>query len=101
MSTLNFVSKVFEKTMYVRLSNYCHRFNLISLSQFGFRKKKSTTDAVLQFVELAYSALNSKKYFMSILLDFSKAFDTVNHSILIDKLDMMGIRGVYLDWFRS
>lgn len=101
ISTLHFISKIFERVMYSRLDKYICRFNLLTDGQFGFRKDLSTSDAVLQFTDAVYNTFNSKKYLISVLLDFSKAFDTVNHSILLSKLQSMGVRGSSLAWFRS
>jgi hypothetical protein len=101
ISTLHFLSKVFEKAMHIRLDNYFSRFDIISPKQFGFRKKSSTSDAILQFSDEIYNVLNNKKYLISVMLDFQKAFDTVNHSILLRKLCALGIRGIILDWFQS
>ena len=55
------------------------RFNLFFKNQFGFLKKRSTNDAVLEFTEFYYSALNEKKSTATVLLDFSKAFNTIDH----------------------
>jgi hypothetical protein len=101
ISTLDFISKVFERVMFSRIVSYCDRFNIISDHQFGFQRGKSTCDAILEFVEHGLAALNNKKYFLAIYLDFSKAFDTVNHEILVNKLRKLGIRGTYAQWFSS
>ena len=69
--------------------------------QFGFRDKHSTSDALLSLVEKVAHALDSSCHMVGILLDFSKAFDTINHDILLHKLSHYGIRGKTLEWFRS
>ena len=75
------------------------RFNLFFKNQFSFIKKRSTNDAVLEFNEFCYSAVNEKKSTATVLLDFSKEFDTINHNILVKKLN--GIRGKSNEWFCS
>ena len=69
--------------------------------QFGFREKHSTYMAILDVVDKISQKIDSKNYSMGIFIDLSKAFDTINHNILIDKLEYYGIRGVALQWFIS
>ena len=87
ISTLQFLSKVIEKLIHARITNFFDRFNLFFKNQFGFLKKRSTNDAILEFTEFCYSALNEKKFTATTLLDFSKAFDTIDHNILVKKLE--------------
>ena len=75
------------------LLTFFDRFNLFFKNQFGFLRKRSTNDAILEFPQFCYSALNEKKATASALLDFSKAFDTIDHNILVKKLECYGIRG--------
>ena len=99
ISTLQFLSKVIEKLIHARITNFFDRFNLFFKNQFGFLKKRSTNDAILEFTEFCYSALNEKKFTATALLDFSKAFDTIDHNILVKKLECYGIRGKSNEWF--
>ena len=101
ISTLPVLSKIFERLMCKRLTTFVNDNNIICKHQFGFQVGYSTSDAILEFLDHVYTALNEKKYIMPVYLDFSKAFDTVNHSILCQKLQHYGIRGVALNWFRS
>ena len=101
ISTLQFLSKVIENLIHARITNFFERYNLFLKNQFGFLKKRSTNDAVLEFTEFCYSALNEKKLTATVLLDFSKAFDTIDHNILVKKLECYGIRGKSNEWFCS
>ena len=101
ISKLPFVSKIFEKVIFHRLSQYFFENNILSVHQFGFRKNISTLDAITHFTEIVYQALNEKKSLINILIDYSKAFDTVNIGILLRKLKKYGIDGVTLKLVHS
>ena len=101
ISVLPLFSKIFEKCICNRLVGFLTKYKLLSDSQFGFRRKLSTVDALLNVVEDIYRKLNEKKHIVSISLDFSKAFDTVSHELLLRKLYKYGIRGQTLAWFKS
>ena len=101
ISTLPILSKIFEKLMYVRLIQFLKTNNILCRTQFGFQQNSSTGDAMLEFLDYVYNSLNEGKIIMPIYLDFSKAFDTVDHDILLSKLDHYGIRGIALGWFKS
>ena len=87
--------------MYRRLMNYLESNNILYNRQFGFRSNHSTNYAVLSIVDKIQKAIENKNYSCGIFLDLSKAFDTVNHAILIQKLEHYGIRGIALHWFIS
>lgn len=101
ISTIHTLGKVFEKSMYDRLFTFTNKFNLISDKQYGFRRSFSTSDSLLNFTNAIYNSLNSKSNAVAVSLDYQKAFDCLNHEILIRKLHKLGIRGIPLDWFKS
>ena len=90
-----------EKVIYKRLLNYLDKNKLIHDHQFGFRKGRSTVQAIHTIVENVINNIEAGDLTLSIFLDLSKAFDTVDHGLLLRKLEACGIRGVTLDWFNS
>ena len=101
ISVLPLLSKIFEKCMCNRLMSYLDRFQLLGSKQFGFRRGRSTVDALLNFTEEIYSQLNNKQHTLGISVDYSKAFDTLSHDVLVRKLHEYGIRGIVQEWFAS
>ena len=99
ISLLSTFSKIFEKLMKNFLMNYLDAKGILNPSQFGFRCGLSTFDALRTLNEEIYSALDSKRSLLNIYIDFSKAFDTVKHDILLIKLYHYGIRGIIFNWF--
>lgn len=74
---------------------------ILTKHQFGFRAGTSTSDAILEFLDHTFNSINYHQSQIAVFLDFSKAFDTVNHNILLQKLNHLGFRGISNDWFRS
>jgi len=101
ISTLPVLSKIFEKLMLKRLLLFINCNDLLGNNQFGFRKNNNTSDAILEFLDSVYDSLSKRRTLIATFLDFSKAFDTIHHDILLDKLEYIGIRGQVRDWFRS
>ena len=101
ISILSTLSKIFEKLMCKRFNNFLETNNILCKQQFGFRSNSSTSDAIVEFLDLCYGALDVKKCFMSVFLDLSKAFDTLDHNILMSKLSHIGIEGSSYRWFLS
>ena len=99
ISMLPFLSKIFEKLMCATLDSYLKSNNILCTNQFGFRKNSNTSDAIIEFLDYVYLSLDCKQSTIAVYLDFSKAFDTVNHNILMSKLLHYGLRGVMQHWF--
>ena len=101
ISVLPILSKVFEKIAYKQIYEYFEKHSILNNNQYGFRCRKSTTQAIMNLMQYLYSNIDSGKTVFSVFLDFRKAFDSVDHGILLSKLNIYGIRGVALSWFRS
>ena len=96
ISILNPFAKLFEKCLLDQLNNYFVSNNLISPNQYGFKKNCSTNEAVLDIYNKLLDNMDKKLITCSIFLDLRKAYDTINHTILITKLEKYGIRGLPL-----
>ena len=101
ISLLSVFSKIFEKLINRRLYDFLDKLNIFYPLQFGFREKHSTNHALISITDANRNTIDNQKYGCGVLIDLKKAFDTVNHSILLRKLEHYGIRGVALDWFTS
>ena len=101
ISMLSIFDKLLEKIIYKRIYNFLLKNNVLYKHQFGFQTGHSTTLSLIEIVDEIYKNLDDNNYAMGLFLDLQKAFDTVNHSILLDKISYYGIRGVAHDWFTS
>ena len=93
ISLLSVFSKIFEKVIYTRIYSYLVKNNFIFNKQFGFRSNYSTNHALLSITEQIKGLVDSGNYVCGIFMDLEKAFDTVNHKILCEKLNYYGLRG--------
>ena len=98
---INTFAKIFEKLVYKQLISYVEKYKILFEFQYGFRKGKSTTLSIIEITENLKKAVDDNLFTCGVFLDFSKAFDTVNHEILITKMEKYGIRGNPLKWFTS
>ena len=87
--------------MFSRLYNFLSIHNCIYNLQFGFRKNHSTSHALVSLTEEIRNALDNNSFACGVFIDLQKAFDTVDHKILLHKLNYYGIRGKVNDWFKS
>lgn len=101
ISLISSVAKIFEKIIKKRLNSYLEKNKIISDLQFGFRKNISTQDAIAKLTSLVYNAVDDRKACLGVFVDLAKAFDTVSHRLLLDKLEHIGIRGNVLNLFKS
>lgn len=101
VSLLPSFSKIFESVVCKRLVEFLTSNNVITESQHGYQRGKSTQTAVFQFINGVLEALEREELTLGIFLDLSKAYDCLNHDILLNKMERYGVRGPSLEWFRS
>ena len=101
VSVLPCYSKIHEKLMYNRIYNFIHKHSLLNEYQFGFRQKRSTNQALIVLLDKTTAALDKGDIVLGVFLDFSKAFDTVGHQMLLNKMYKYGIRGIAFKWMES
>ena len=101
ITLLNPLSKVFEKCLHNRLHSYFNKYNILTPNQFGFKQNSSTSHAVRQLYDEFIDNLDETKSTYAVFLDLKKTFDTVNHQILLQKLEKYGVRGLPLQLLTS
>lgn len=101
ISLLSTLSKVLEKVVYIQLVQFLEANDILYKNQFGFRQKHSTYMPISLLYEHISAAISEKQYCAAVYLDFSKAFDTVNHVILRDKMEKYGFSNSVLSFFDS
>ena len=94
--SLSQFSKIFEKIIYIRMTNYISKNNIICNSQYGFQTNKSTESALLDLVDYVHDGLTDTSNVGAVFMDLSKAFDVMSHTILKMKLEHYGFRGSFL-----
>ena len=101
ISALPCFSKILERVMYNRLYKYLLDSNILYKKQFGFQEGHSTDHAILQLADQMHSNFEQNNFTLGVFIDLSKAFDTVDHNILLKKLEINGIFGKNLKWFKN
>lgn len=101
ISMLSTLSKLIERLVKHRVSSFLTANSILSASQFGFQASRGAHDAIFKFLENVFEFLNRKESAAAVFCDLSKAFDCVNHDILLSKLECYGFRGAVWDWFKS
>ena len=101
ISILCSINKILEKILHKRVSDYLEKFKLLYKYQYGFRKGHSTIQAITELADNIKLSMDDNRLTCGIFVDLSKAFDTVNHNILLAKLEHYGIRGNANKLFKS
>ena len=101
ISLLSSFSKIIEKIMLSRLTSFLQSHNILNDCQHGFQKHKSTLTAIFNFTNTLYNALDKGEQAIGLFYDLSKAFDTIDHNLLLSKLFSQGIRGTAQMWIAS
>ena len=101
ISLLSQFSKILEKLFNLRLEQFLISNEILSNCQYGFRSCMSTVHAALELIESISTAVDNKKHCAGVFIDLKKAFDTVNHDLLVKKLFFYGIRGTANAWLNN
>lgn len=95
------INKIVEKCLKTRLVQFLDKHNIINSSQYGFRQGLSTDDAIINVTKYVNDCFNKGEKCIGVFLDLRKAFDTISHAFLVDKLEKIGVRGTALNLFES
>ena len=101
ISLLSNIGKVIEKLMHTRITKFLNKHKCFFPSQYGFRSKHSINHALIEITEKIRDALDNNSFACAVFVDLQKAFDTVSHKILLEKLQHYGVRGVANNWLKS
>jgi hypothetical protein len=101
ISLLTMLNKIVEKLILKRLINFMRKNQIDDRTQYGYRVKFGTNDAVFKFLHEASTSLDKNDFLVVVFVDLQKAFDTVNHDVLLYKLQCIGIRGFLYDLLKS
>ena len=101
ISLLSIFDKIIEKLMHLRLYSFFEENQIFCQNQYGFKKKSNCAHSLIDITEKIKESIDNGKYGCGIFIDLKKAFDTVNHKILLQKLEHYGVRGAPLAWFES
>ena len=101
ISVLPVLSKVIERVVHTQLSTHLDNINYLYSHQYGFRRGRSTTQAIAQLNNWVLESMDEGKVTGLLFVDISKAFDSINHKVLLDKLKHMGMSERSLQWFKS
>lgn len=101
ISVLPVISKVFEKVIYTQLERYLHSIDFLFNKQYGFRPKSNTLSACIDLTTKIKTEIDHKKIALGIFIDLKKAFDTISHKLLLQKLHSIGVRGTVYKMLQS
>jgi hypothetical protein len=101
ISLLPCISKILEKIVYTRLSDFLEKHKILDENQYGFRASRSTTDAVTNLLGHILNDKEKNNIAIGLFIDYSKAFDTIDYDTLLYQMEKYGIRGLTLEWFRN
>ena len=101
ISLFSNISKSFEKMMHIRLTSFLKKNKVLSSFQFGFRNKHSTNHVLISLTEMIRSTLDNDQFACGVFIDLQKGFDTVDHKILLFKMNHYEVKGILYEWFKS